>query len=241
MPPDRPPHQGRFVSSCAGCVWAASCAGALSCGSPPAGYGNPGRPDPPRSASAAAPAGEALHVTVSFVDAVLALSHDDGLAWDSPHVVPALTRAALRVARSGPNGYARVTEQIAAHDAEPWGKPDPICAVTLFTSPTCRTEMRLLPVQRDTYRPSWSPGLTWEHVPLERGTRFRVVMEDDDAPRANELIGRSTSPSPRWRPRSRRTAPCIASMSATRVSRSTTSASPSRASERAPEVGYARS
>jgi hypothetical protein len=134
-------------------------------------------------------ASEGITVTVSFVDAVLALSHDDGLAWDSPHVVPELTRAGLRVARSGPNGYARVTEQIAAHDAEPWGKPDPIGAVTLILSPSCRREMRLLPVQRDTYRPSWAPGVAWAHVPLERGTRFRIVMEDDDSPRPNELIG----------------------------------------------------
>jgi hypothetical protein len=134
-------------------------------------------------------ANEGITVTVSFVDAVLALSHDDGLAWDSPHVVPELTRAGLRVARSGPNGYARVTEQIAAHDAEPWGKPDPIGAVTLILSPSCRREMRLLPVQRDTYRPSWAPGVAWAHVPLERGTRFRIVMEDDDSPRPNELIG----------------------------------------------------
>lgn len=128
-------------------------------------------------------------MTVSFVDAVLALSHDDGLAWDSPHVVPELTRAGLRVARAGPDGYARVTELLAAHDGEPWGKPDPVGAVTLFLSPTCRTEMRLLPLQRDTYRPSWAPGVTWTHVPLERGTRFRVVLEDDDSPRPSELIG----------------------------------------------------
>ena len=49
--------------------------------------------------------------------------------------------------------------------------------------------MRLLPLQRDTYRPSWAPGVAWAHVPLERGTRFRIVLEDDDSPRPNELIG----------------------------------------------------
>jgi hypothetical protein len=174
------PQDRLFYLACA------SCAGALSCGSPAATRGN-GQPQ--RSASAADPAGEGILLTVAIVDAVLALSHDDGLAWDSTDVVPELTRAQLRVARSGPNGYARVTEQITAHDGEPWGKPDPIGAVTLFLSPSCRMEMRLLPLQRDTYRPSWAPGLVWEHVPLERGTRFRVVMEDDDAPRPNELIG----------------------------------------------------
>jgi hypothetical protein len=49
--------------------------------------------------------------------------------------------------------------------------------------------MRLLPLQRDTYRPSWTPGVAWPHVPLERGTRVRVVLEDDDSPRPNDLIG----------------------------------------------------
>lgn len=165
---------------------AVSCA--VGCAPPSTGYGNR---EPPTSAGASsgARAPEGITVTVSFVDAVLALSHDDGLAWDSPHVVPELTRAGLRVARSGPDGYARVTEQISAHDGEPWGKPDPVGAVTLILSPSCRTEMRLLPLQRDTYRPSWAPGVAWAHVPLERGTRFRVALEDDDSPRPNELIG----------------------------------------------------
>ena len=128
-------------------------------------------------------------ISVSFVDAVVALSHDDGLAWDSPDVVPELARAALRVARVGHDGYARVLETIAAHDAEPWGKPDPVGTVTWMASPSCKRETRLLPAQRDTYRPSWAPGVTFRHVPLDRATRFRIVLEDDDAPRPGELIG----------------------------------------------------
>ncbi|MDB4934294.1 MAG: uncharacterized protein JWP87_1266 [Labilithrix sp.] len=154
-----------------------------------------GSPEPKATAGATtSPAAkgssiEGALVTVTFVDAVIALSHDDGLAWDSPHVVPELVRAGLRVARTRPDGWARVNEAIAARDGEPWGKPDPVGSVTLMPSPSCNREMRLLPAQRDTYRPSWTPGMTWEHVPLDRGTRFRIVLEDDDAPRPNELIG----------------------------------------------------
>jgi len=166
---------------------------ALGCGPPSPANGNDDAPRIAPRASASTngdpTATEGITVAVSFVDAVIALSHDDGIAWDSPHVVPDLARAKLRVAHSGPDGYARVLEQLSAHDGEPWGKPDPIGAVTLILSPPCRTEMRLLPLQHDTYRPSWAPGVVWEHVPLERGTRFRIVMEDDDSPKPNELIG----------------------------------------------------
>ena len=147
---------------------------------------------PPAAAIAPASASASLdgaNITVSFVDAVVALSHDDGVAWDSAHVVPELTRASLRVARVGRDGYARVSESIASHDAEPWGKPDPVGTVTLMATPSCNRQTLLLPVQRDTYRPSWAPGLTFAHVPFDRATRFRIVLEDDDAPRPNELIG----------------------------------------------------
>ena len=166
---------------------------ALGCGPPLPANGND---DAARNArlpkaipNADATAVEGITVAVSFVDALIALSHDDGLAWDSPHVVPDVARAKLRVARSGTDGYASVLEELSAHDGEPWGKPDPIGAVTLILSPSCRTEMRLLPLQRDTYRPSWAPGVVWQHVPLDRGTRFRIVMEDEDSPKPNELIG----------------------------------------------------
>jgi hypothetical protein len=136
-----------------------------------------------------APGDDVPFVTVTFVDAVLALSRDDGVAWDSTHVVPELVRAELRVALTRPDPYGRVLERIAVRDAEPWGKPDPAGHVTLMASATCRQETRLLPAQRDTYRPSWAPGLVWTHIPLERATRFRIVLEDDDAPAPSELVG----------------------------------------------------
>ena len=193
MPSAEPPPSRRALTSRARVVFvlAVALGSAFGCGVPPPPANGNGGGEPRRAPRAGTDgtAAEGITVAVSFVDALIALSHDDGLAWDSPHVVPELARAKLRVARSGPDGYARVLEQIAAHDGEPWGKPDPIGAVTLILSPSCRTEMRLLPLQRDTYRPSWAPGVVWEHVPLERGTRFRIVMEDDDSPKPNELIG----------------------------------------------------
>lgn len=136
-----------------------------------------------------APRFDGPFVTVTFVDAVLALSHDDGRAWDSGHVVPELVRADLRIALTRPDPYGRVLERIAVRDGEPWGKPDPVGHVTLMGTQSCRKETRLLPAQRDTYRPSWAPGLVWSHIPLELATRFRVVLEDDDAPAQNELLG----------------------------------------------------
>lgn len=128
-------------------------------------------------------------MTVTFVDAVLALSHEDGLAWDSAHVVPELVRADLRVALVARDPYSAVLERLVARDGEPWGKPDPMGYVTLMGSPSCSKETRLLPSQRDTYRPSWTPGLVWAHVPFDRATRFRLVLEDDDPPGPSELIG----------------------------------------------------
>lgn len=128
-------------------------------------------------------------MTITFVDALLALSHDDGIAWDSAHVVPELVRAELRVALIQRDPYAAVSERIVAHDGEPWGKPDPMGHVTLVGSASCRMETRLLPAQRDTYRPSWGPGLVWAHVPFDRATRFRLVLEDDDPPGPSELVG----------------------------------------------------
>lgn len=128
-------------------------------------------------------------VTITFVDAVLALSHADGRAWDSGDVVPESVRADLRVALVQADAYTRVVERIVAHDAEPWGKPDPVGTITLLGTPKCRTDTRLLPVRRDTYRPSWAPGITWRRVPFDPSTRFRLVLEDEDGPQPNELVG----------------------------------------------------
>lgn len=128
-------------------------------------------------------------ITITFVDAVIALSHTDGRAWDSGDIVPELVRADLRVALVKPDAYTRVLEQIVAHDGEPWGKPDPVGTITLIGSPKCAAETRLLPVRRDTYRPSWAPGITWHRVPFDPSTRFRMVLEDEDGPQPNELVG----------------------------------------------------
>lgn len=128
-------------------------------------------------------------ITITFVDAVVALSHPDGRAWDSGDAVPEMVRAELRVALVQPDAYAKVIDRILAHDREPWGKPDPVGTITLMGSPKCRTETRLLPVRRDTYRPSWAPGITWHRVPFDASTRFRMVLEDDDAPQPNDLLG----------------------------------------------------
>ncbi len=155
----------------------------LACG-PPSPATSPASTEPSSPAADGTP-----RITVTFVDAVVALSHTDGRAWDSNHVVPELVRADLRVALVQADAYSKVVERIALHDAEPWGKPDPVGTITLVGSPKCRTETRLLPVRRDTYRPSWAPGITWSHVPWEPATRFRMVLEDDDAPQPNELVG----------------------------------------------------
>jgi hypothetical protein len=127
-------------------------------------------------------------VRVTFVDAVISLSNREGVAWDSNDVVPPSLRADLRVALVRPNPYGRVLELIAAHEAESWGKPDPRGRVMLL-APSCAPVIRVLPTQRDTYRPRWEGGITFPHVALHAGARFRVVLDDDDDPGAIDPIG----------------------------------------------------
>jgi hypothetical protein len=127
-------------------------------------------------------------VTIAFVDATTSFARLDGVAWDGNAEVSPAALTDLRLALVKRSPYAATLEVIGAHDGEPWGKPDPFGTVSLLGA-TCADPIRALPLRRDTYRPSWAPGIKWPHVALDPGVRLRVVLEDDDTPNPNELIG----------------------------------------------------
>lgn len=134
------------------------------------------------------PIGPGPYVTVTIVDAVVALARIDGSAWDGDGMVSDAARSDLRVALVKPSPYAAALEVLAANDAAPWGKPDPKGTVTLIGH-ACESPTRFLPSRNDTYRPSWAPGVSWSHVTLDPGLRFQLVLADDDGPAGDELIG----------------------------------------------------
>jgi hypothetical protein len=146
-----------------------------------------GAPSAPAT-SADKPIGPGPYVSVTIVDAVIALARVDGTAWDGDAIVPERARADLRVALAKASPYAATLDVLAAHDGAPWGKPDPKGTVTLLGQP-CEAPMRALPMRSDTYRPSWSPGVTWSRVTLDPAVRFQVVLADDDGAAGDELVG----------------------------------------------------
>lgn len=131
-------------------------------------------------------------VKVVLVDAVLALARADGHAWDGDGVVASDARTAQRLALVDVHPYSSLLAVLAEHDGAPWGKPDPKGLVTLHGA-TCPKPALTLPVQHDTYRPTWSPGIGWAGVSLARNVRVSVALVDDDGARGDdsgEAIGR---------------------------------------------------
>lgn len=131
-------------------------------------------------------------VKIVLVDAVLAFARPDGRAWDGDGVVANEARIAQRLALVAAHPYSALLGVLAEHDAQPWGKPDPKGIVTLHGA-SCPRPALALPVQHDTYRPSWSPGIGWSGIPLARNVRLSVAVVDDDGEAGNDTgdaIGR---------------------------------------------------